>query len=239
MGGKTEFSEGLATVADAPQAPASFQRRKLSISKPRKRTDVAPRGGVIRTDDRRRVNGDGTVGAVEGATQRATDHDPVATAWSIHATVLEWTRNVDNKASFVSAIEVAVLLGILSVAGNQGQLSSLSGVWQLTIFWLGVVALITSMMLVLWVVSPHLRTPRIRTEYESNVIFFGHAKFWDPQDMARRLQDDDILPMLTRQITAASNIAWKKHRNLQWSILGFVIGATLVGAAVGMSLLGS
>ncbi len=177
--------------------------------------------------------------AVEDSVKRTTDHDPVATAWSIHSTILEWTRNVDNKASFVSAIEVAVLLGIMSLASERRQLSRLSGPFELGVFWLGVLALITSVMLVLWVVSPHLRAPRVRAEYESNVIFFGHAKYWDPRDMARLLRDDDILPMLTRQITAASDIAWKKHRHLQLSILGFVIGATLVGAAVWMSMLGS
>ncbi len=84
-----------------------------------------------------------------------------------------------------------------------------------------------------------LESPRVKAEYESNVIFFGHAKNWDPRDMARLLRSDDILPMLTRQITAASTIAWKKHRHLQLSILGFVVGATLVGAAISMSMLSS
>ena len=201
MGGKTEFSEGLATVADAPQAPASFQRRKLSISKPRKRADVSRRGGVIRTDDRRRVNGDGTVGAVEGATKRATDHDPVATAWSIHATV----ARVDQERRQQGLLRVGRSRSPCSWASCPSPASNVScpacrASWQLGIFWLGVVGLITSMLLVLWVVSPHLRAPADRYEYESNVIFFGHAKFWIPQELARSCQDDDILPMLPRQI---------------------------------------
>ena len=234
MGGNEQISQGVGTVTLAHQGPNSgspLETRESSISSQPNSTDAAPARGVIRADDDRPD--------AEESEGRTTDHDPVATAWNIHATILDWTRGVDSKASFVSAIEVAVLLGILTLAGDQRLLSRLDGVWQQSIFWLGVFALIASVMLVLWVVSPHLRSARIRAEYQSNVIFFGHAKFWDPRDMARLLRDDDILPMLTRQITAASNIAWKKHRNLQLSIFGFVIGASLVGAAVWMSTLGS
>lgn len=198
---------------------------------------AAIQGGVRRRSPDR--TGGPVVMAVEDRETKAIDHDAVHTAWNIHSTVLGWTRNVDNKASFVSAIEVAILLGILTLAAEQRQLSRLSGVWQLGLFWLGVAALITSVGLVLWVVSPHLRTPRIREEYQSNVIFFGHAKYWDPQDLAEFLGRDDILPMLSREITAASDIAWKKHRNLQFSIAGFVIGALLVGAAAGLTALSS
>jgi hypothetical protein len=170
---------------------------------------------------------------------REVDHDPVATAWSIHSSIAEWTRSVDNKASFASAVETAVLLGVLTLSADDRQLSRLSGPWQLGVFWLGVAVLVLSLLLVLWVISPHLRSKRVRDEYRSNVIFFGHARYWNPPELTTFLSGDDILPMLSRQIVAISHIAWKKHRNLQLSILGSVIGAALVAIAAWMSALGS
>jgi hypothetical protein len=169
----------------------------------------------------------------------AIDHDPVATAWNIHSTVSEWTKNVDNKASFASAVETAVLLGILTLSADERQLSHVAGPWQLGFYWLGIAVLILSLLLVLWVISPHLRSRRVGEEFRSNVIFFGHARHWSPPELATFLSRGDILPMLSRQIVAMSAIAWKKHRNLQFSILGSVIGAAFVGIAAAISALGS
>jgi hypothetical protein len=169
----------------------------------------------------------------------AIDHDPVATAWSIHSSIAEWTRSVDNKASFASAVETAVLLGVLTISAEERQLSRVQGPWQLGFFWLGIAVLILSLLLVLWVISPHLRSKRVRDEYRSNVIFFGHARYWKPPELTAFLSGGDILPMLSRQIVAISNIAWKKHRNLQLSILGSVIGAAFVAIAAWLSALAS
>jgi hypothetical protein len=167
------------------------------------------------------------------------DHDPVATAWNIHASIAEWTKGVDNKASFASAVETAVLLGVLTLSADDRQLSRLTGLWQLGFFWLGIAVLSLSLLMVLWVISPHLRSTRLGAEYRSNVIYFGHARHWDPPELTAFLSGGDILPMLSRQIVTISNIAWKKHRNLQLSILGSVIGAVLVAIAAGLSALAS
>jgi hypothetical protein len=176
---------------------------------------------------------------LEERTDKSIDHDPVATAWSIHSSIAEWTRSVDNKASFASAVETAVLLGVLTLSANERQLAGLQGTWQLGLFWLGIAFLILSLLLVLWVISPHLRSKRVGEEYRSNVIYFGHARFWKPSELTTVLSGGDILPMLSRQIVAISNIAWKKHRNLQLSILGSVIGTALVAIAAWTSALAS
>jgi len=180
-----------------------------------------------------------TIGGLEHSPDQAIDHDPVATAWSIHASIAEWTRSVDNKASFASAVETAVLLGVLTLSAEGRQLSRVSGPLQLGVLWLGVAFLVVALLFVLWVVSPHLRTKRIGDEYRSNVIYFGHARYWQPSELTSFLSGADILPMLSRQIVAISAIAWKKHRNLQLSILASVIGAALVAIAAWMSALAS
>jgi hypothetical protein len=181
--------------------------------------------------------------ALEALPDRAADttidHDPVATAWSIHASIADWTRSVDNKASFASAVETAVLLGVLTLSAEGRQLSRLSGVWQLGVLWLGIAFLVAALLLVLWVVSPHLRSKRVGDEYRSNVIYFGHARYWNPGELTTFLSGADILPMLSRQIVAISHIAWRKHRHLQMSIFASVVGASLVAIAAWLGALAS
>ena len=189
--------------------------------------------GVVEGDVER------TMVVLEESPDQAIDHDPVATAWSIHASIADWTRSVDNKASFASAVETAVLLGVLTLSAEGRQLSRVSGPWQLGFLWLGVAFLVVALLLVLWVVSPHLRTKRVGDEYRSNVIYFGHARYWQPGELTSFLSGADILPMLSRQIVAISHIAWRKHRNLQLSIFASVVGASLVAIAAGMSALAS
>jgi hypothetical protein len=199
-----------------------------------KQTVAALRPSGVTEDDLER-----TMAVVEASPDQAIDHDPVATAWAIHGSIADWTRSVDNKASFASAVETAVLLGVLTLSAEGRQLSRVSGPLQLGLLWLGVAFLVVALLLVLWVVSPHLRTKKIGDEYRSNVIFFGHARYWQPRELTSFLSGADILPMLSRQIVAISNIAWKKHRNLQLSILASVIGAALVAIAAWMSALAS
>jgi hypothetical protein len=181
--------------------------------------------------------------ALEGTpdtdSDRAIDHDPVATAWSIHTSIAEWTRSVDNKASFASAVETGVLFAVLTLLSEGRQLSRLSGFWQVGVLWLGIAVLVAALLLVLWVISPHLRSKRVGNEHRSNAIYFGHARYWNPEELTTFLSGADILPMLSRQIVAISHIAWRKHRHLQFSIFASVVGASLVAIAAGMSALAS
>jgi hypothetical protein len=100
-----------------------------------------------------------------------------------------------NWASFASAVETAVLLGVITLSAEGRQLSRVSGPWQLGLLWLGVAFLVVALLLVLWVVSPHLRTKRVGDEYRSNVIYFGHARYWQPGELTSFLSGADILPM--------------------------------------------
>ncbi len=49
--------------------------------------------------------------------------------------------------------------------------------------------------------------------------------------MKAALVEKDLLPVLTRQIVAMSEVAWLKHRLLQASMTGAVVGTALVAIA--------
>lgn len=157
--------------------------------------------------------------------------DPSDTAWRIHGALVDWTGKVDTKASFALAIETALMAGVVALTGDGRRLSHLDGFWTKAPFVLGVLALIAGLLSVAWVVRPRLRSKSVEVEAPSNFIFFGHAKHWEPAELAEALGTVDILPMLSRQIVAMSKIAWLKHRMLQHSMTLATIGSALVGVA--------
>jgi predicted RecA/RadA family phage recombinase len=161
--------------------------------------------------------------------------DPVDTAWRIHALQVDWTGKVDSKASFALAIESAILLAIISLAGGGRRLSGLTGFWINTFFWSGVVVLVGSLLCVALVVRPRLRSPKVYGERLSNFIYFGHLKDWDPDRLQEALSKEDVLPMLSRQLINMAKIAWLKHRLLQVSMTGTTIGAALVAVAAALN----
>jgi hypothetical protein len=159
------------------------------------------------------------------------DDQAIADAWNIHSAITGWTSSVDSKASFVSAIETAVLLGVVTLAGDNRQLSDLHGRWQLGFFWAGTILMVLSLGCVLSVVTPHLRGKAARKHHHDSFIYFGHARHWKPAELETALRDRDILPILARQIIVTSDIAWRKHRRLQLSIAGAGLAAAFVGLA--------
>jgi len=150
------------------------------------------------------------------------DGDPgearaIASGWKIHDALTDWTGKVDSKASFMSAIEVAVIAGVLSLTGKSRILGQLRG-FALVAFWIGLVALLIGLVLVVVVVLPRLRTRSMANETKNNFIYFGHLKDWTPERLQGSLRTEPLLPILTRQLVAMASIAWIKHKQLQWSI---------------------
>lgn len=161
-----------------------------------------------------------------------TSHqEAVDNAWKIHAAIVDWTGKVDSKASFVSAIESALLAGIISMAGGNRRLAHMEDSWTKVLFWFGVGVLILSLLAVLYAVRPRLRTRRVQHEAPDDYIFFGHLRDWTPQELTIALKERDILPVLARQIVRISKVAWLKHRLVQVSVSGAVAGSSLIGAA--------
>lgn len=163
-----------------------------------------------------------------------TDHDPVESAWKIHDAVMDWTAKVDTKANFVLTLESALLAGVFALAGGNRRLAHLHGVLQLVTFWFGIGSLAVALLTVVDVVRPRLRRRQAERESPNNYIFFGHARRWLPEELARRLSDTDLLPVLTRQVVHTSELAWIKHVRLQQSVILAVLGTLSLGVASGL-----
>ena len=67
--------------------------------------------------------------------------NPLDTAWKIHAAVVDWTGKVDSKASFASAIESGLMVGIIAATRDDGPLAHRDTTWERWLFWLGVAVL--------------------------------------------------------------------------------------------------
>ncbi len=145
-------------------------------------------------------------------------------AWKIHQSIVDWTGKVDQKASFALAFQSAIVAAVLALSTGEGALSKLSGWEEALPYWLGIVCLAAAILFAVAVVKPSLRARKIESEAASNYIFFGHLRKWEPADLQRALERNEILPVLSRQLVVTSGIAWRKHRRLQLSLWLAVVG---------------
>lgn len=162
-----------------------------------------------------------------------TTDDPSAlgNAWKLHDAQVQWTSQVDSKASFVLAIETGIMAGVVALAGDGRRLSALDGAWTLVFYVAGVAFIVLALVVVAWCVRPRLRNPKIEAESTVDYIYFGHVRHWDAESLADQLARDEMLQVVTRQVVWMAEIAWRKHRYLQVSITSAMIGTLLVGLA--------
>lgn len=156
--------------------------------------------------------------------------DCVETAWRMHATLIDWTGRVDNKASFALAIESAVLLAVVGLAGEGRRLSAVDG-WAAVWLWCGVLLLVGSVLSAAAAVRPALTARGATPDGPRDFIYFGHLKHWDPGALEEALREREILPILARQCVAMAQITWLKHRLLQTSLWAAVVGTALLALA--------
>jgi len=90
-------------------------------------------------------------------TTPAIDHEPLDTAWRIHAAVADWTGKVDSKASFCFAIESAALVAVINLKADGRVFDDLHGAGEQTSFFVGVALLTAGILSAVWVVIPRLR----------------------------------------------------------------------------------
>ena len=164
-----------------------------------------------------------------------SDQNAVDNAWRIHAAIADWTKGVDSKASFVLTIESAVLAGVIALMGGHRRLAGVEGVFPNLLLYSGISLLAGAIVLVAWVVRPRTRNKNAKAESPHNFIYFGHLRFRQPADVERALQEEDILPMLSRQLVVMGQIAWVKHNQLKWSLNAALLGTALVGAAAAVT----
>lgn len=159
------------------------------------------------------------------------DESARETAWRIHAALAEWTARADAKASFVLTVESAALIGIGALFNLDGHTHDFTGVVPIVLFWAGIGLLAAGILLAASAVLPATRSKSLPLEWRDNFIYFGHLRHWDPHELAEALRTRDPLPVLTRQLTIMSEIAWKKYARVQRSLVAAIAGALTVALA--------
>lgn len=157
------------------------------------------------------------------------ERDAIDSGWRIHDAQIQWTSQVDAKASFTLAIETAIAAGVVALSGDGRRLSSMRSGWPEFYFAAGVGLLVVGLLAAAWTILPRIRSKATaKNDAADQYVFFGHAMSWEPDKLANRLRKHDTLDVLTYQIVVMADIAWRKHRALQVSLVATGGGVLLV-----------
>lgn len=187
---------------------------------------MASIGGASSPEDLSRAGSgeDGSTGSIDAA--------GIDFAWRVHDGLSDWTARVDTKASIALAIEVAAagfLVNLVTGRSDFIRSSALASV----LFSLGSFTLAASVVLSVLVIFPQLRGRKSKLEAPNHFIYFGHLRHWEPAALEERLRGDKVgLTQLATQLVNMSQIVWRKHRWLQWSLAMFVAGVVLISGAL-------
>lgn len=158
-----------------------------------------------------------------------TAQDPRDTAWRIHQALGEWTARVDAKASFALTLESAALAGIVALSDKGHIFDNLTGLRVRAPLWAGIFLIMAGAFCAITVVAPRLRSRKqLQAEASDHFIYFGHLQFWEPTTLTQKLEQQDMLPILSNQLINMSKIAWKKHRHVQLSFILSGLGGALI-----------
>lgn len=147
-------------------------------------------------------------------------------AWRLHDVQMDWTGKVDAKAAFALTVQAALLGAVVVLLPDMNTRA------EYVLLGASVIFVAAGAVCAALVVAPQLRSKSLSGESASNFIYFGHARNWRPERLARELRRTDLTEQLAQQIVIMADIAWKKHRRVAWSIwLGVVGGAFLLAAA--------
>jgi hypothetical protein len=155
-------------------------------------------------------------------------------AWRVHAALQDWTRSVDQKASIILALSVAIAtLAGREVFDANGGLHETSGtkLWLVRIM---AISFAASALLASSVVLPRLRRSAARREAHRGLIYFGHLRHRTAADIEQhlhRLDDDETLAQLARQLKTTAAVAWRKHARLQAAMLALLLATTSFATA--------
>jgi hypothetical protein len=172
--------------------------------------------------------------------RRSTHPSPDATpsgvefGWRVHLALQDWTKAVDQKASItlVFSVALATLAG-REVFNSSGGLHDASGAKLWIVRAMGIFFAVSALF-ALSVVLPRLRRRATRQEAHHGLVYFGHLRHRNAEDIERQLRaldHDEELSQLARQLKATSVIAWRKHAHLQVAMLSLLIAGTLFGIA--------
>ncbi|MGW3130659.1 Pycsar system effector family protein [Streptomyces sp. NPDC001123] len=157
--------------------------------------------------------------------------EPTETAWRIQAAVADWTAKADAKASFALTMQSTALAVLGLLATSKRAAGGLDSPVPRLLLWVGVLLMVAGVSCATWAISPNLRKERRGPEIGDDFLYFGHLRHLDPTVLEAALRDKDPLPSLSRQVVVMSEIAWTKHRRVQWSLMLAVAGCAAFGLA--------
>lgn len=147
------------------------------------------------------------------------DAEAIEFAWKVHAALDSWTGKVDTKASIVLAIESALFGFTVAQTKTGARFADLKGCEQ-TLYGFGFGLLLAAVLLALAVVFPQLKGRDAKKSWRKNMIYFGHLRYWEPTELAKALRHErPVLDQLAQQLVKMGQIAWRKHRLLQGSLV--------------------
>ncbi|WP_256984558.1 Pycsar system effector family protein [Streptomyces sp. XY006] len=157
--------------------------------------------------------------------------EPTETAWRIQAAVADWTAKADSKASFALTMQSTALAVLGLLASSKRVAGDLNSTVPGLLLWIGVLLMVGGVSCAAWAISPNLRKERRGPEADDDFLYFGHVRHLNPEVLEAALRDKDPLPSLARQVVVMSEIAWTKHRRVQWSLMLGVAGCAAFGLA--------
>jgi hypothetical protein len=168
------------------------------------------------------------------ATAASSSHPGLDFGWKVHAATQDWIKGVDAKASLTLAIIAA--LGLFAggqVFGDKGSLHDVhdAQLWAVRVM---AAAFVAAGLSALHAVFPSLKRRRARGYAQSGLIYFGHLRHADSEDIERRLaslDDHEAIHQLASQLDATAKIAWNKHCRLQRAQICLVVAVAAFAAA--------
>ncbi|MFE2313866.1 Pycsar system effector family protein [Streptomyces sp. NPDC059441] len=157
--------------------------------------------------------------------------EPTETAWRIQASVADWTAKADSKASFALTMQSTALAVLGLLASSKRAAGDLDSTASRLLLWTGVLLMVGGIGCAALAISPNLRKERRGPESNDDFLYFGHVRNLDPLVLEAALRGKDPLPSLSRQVVVMSEIAWNKHRRVQWSLMLAVAGCAAFGLA--------
>ncbi len=149
-------------------------------------------------------------------------------AWRVHENAKGWISQVDVKSAAALAIEAAVLGFALALITNSDTLSQLTTLSR-WIVGAGLFLLLVSLVLSMLVLLPRikLREPKPK---DRGYLYFGHLRHWDKETLTATLARNQVSDgQIADQVIKMSQIAWRKHVLLQWSLYLLLAGIVVIG----------
>ncbi|WP_348788454.1 Pycsar system effector family protein [Leifsonia sp. NPDC080035] len=149
----------------------------------------------------------------------------------------EWIARVDTKASILLALQGVGLGVVLTLSGKDGVFASLPHWWDVLAFVAGVLLLLVAIALAVLVIAPRVTAGRPSRRALHDYIYFGHTRWWKPEDLSEALRDSAV-PVLSRQLIILGRIAWKKHLYAMFSTWLFLAAAVVLVGLAAVRVLG-